>query len=266
MIGQEKLLSRLNVFTWETFPTAIILEGKFGCGKHTVCDILSQKFDVHLNDISSKITYDFILECYITPLRQLYVIDINKIMSSKRVDLIQNALLKFIEEPPNNARIIILCEHKNQLLPTIQNRCQIFKFVTYSVAELKQFAIVDLPDSLYDIYDTPGKVLAIPSSQSIEELMNLINNIIDNIYRASIPNILTIINKLDFGSGEGYDLHIFTSFMKYVLIHKLKDTATPIKYIKYYELTKKLTEQLTILNVNKQLLIEHYLLELKSVV
>ena len=35
----------------------------------------------------------------------------------------QNALLKTLEEPPNNSLIILLASHLNQLLPTVVSRC-----------------------------------------------------------------------------------------------------------------------------------------------
>jgi len=35
----------------------------------------------------------------------------------------QNALLKTLEEPPGNSKIILTCSHKSRLLPTIVSRC-----------------------------------------------------------------------------------------------------------------------------------------------
>lgn len=263
MIGQLKLLNRIDNFTWTTFPSSVIFEGDFGCGKHLLCTYLSEKFNVALQDISLNITSDFILNCYINSLPMLYMIDINKIMSSKNNVVVQNALLKFIEEPPQEAKICILCEHKSQLLPTIQNRCQLFVFEKYSIEELESFAEVDLLPELYYIYNTPGKILSVHDVTVVTDIIQLVDNIIENIHKASVPNILTIINKLDLGTGSGYDINVFISFMKYQLINKLK-LRSDDKYIKYYKLTKRLSEQLLLLNVNKQLLIENYLLELKS--
>lgn len=37
----------------------------------------------------------------------------------------QNALLKTLEEPPGNSKIILTCGHKSRLLPTIISRCAI---------------------------------------------------------------------------------------------------------------------------------------------
>ena len=40
----------------------------------------------------------------------------------------QNALLKILEEPPNNTIIILTVENKNLLLPTVLSRCKIIEF------------------------------------------------------------------------------------------------------------------------------------------
>lgn len=40
----------------------------------------------------------------------------------------QNALLKTLEEPPEDTTIIMLMENMNAILPTIQSRCQILRF------------------------------------------------------------------------------------------------------------------------------------------
>lgn len=37
----------------------------------------------------------------------------------------QNALLKTLEEPPGNSKIILTCSHKSRLLPTIVSRCAV---------------------------------------------------------------------------------------------------------------------------------------------
>lgn len=44
----------------------------------------------------------------------------------------QNALLKFLEEPPEGIHAILLCQDMNQVLSTILSRCQIIKFAPTS--------------------------------------------------------------------------------------------------------------------------------------
>ena len=266
MIGQERLKQRLSTYEWETFPSAVLFIGAFGCGKHTLCNEVSIQLNVPLTDISSLITDDFIMSCYTNPLPKLYLIDIPKLRSSKNVVLVQNTILKFIEEPPQNAKIILLCEHRNQVLPTICNRCQIYVFDRYTIDELKQITSVTLEDDwYYIIYDTPGKLLSLTSLSSVNELKELIHNIIFNIHKASIPNILTIPNKIDWGDGKGYNLQVFIALMDYALLDLIMTMPDVKIYIEYYKLTKKLSEQLLVLHVDTRLLFENYLLNLKGV-
>lgn len=46
----------------------------------------------------------------------------------------QNSLLKTLEEPPNNALLIVTCPHKKTVLPTVTSRCRNIK-VKYESSE-----------------------------------------------------------------------------------------------------------------------------------
>ncbi|TDT50572.1 DNA polymerase III subunit delta' [Fonticella tunisiensis] len=66
-----------------------------------------------------------------------------KIVIIKKVDNItvqgQNAILKTLEEPPEDTTIIMLAENLNSILPTIQSRCQILRFARTSGDSIKNF-------------------------------------------------------------------------------------------------------------------------------
>ena len=49
-----------------------------------------------------------------------------------------NALLKTLEEPSSKSYILLLCQHKSQLLPTILSRCQIITVANKTKAELQE--------------------------------------------------------------------------------------------------------------------------------
>ena len=269
MIGQTKLLSRIEKYTYETFPQASIFEGDFGCGKKTLTCIIGRKFDnLPIVDMSLTVSNDTILDTYTSAIPKLYVIDINKAGQSKKLIPLQNSILKFIEEPPANAKIIILCESKNQLLPTIQNRCQLFSFEKYSTSELQEFARgqnIEVENELFSLYDTPGKILSLLNTEfNYTKLNELIDNIIDNISRASIPNLLTIADKIDFGKG-GYNLDVFLKQMRSSLVSRMQ-TAEDCSIIGQYDrITAEFAKQLRALNINKEMLFENYLLRLKGV-
>ena len=270
MIGQTKLLNRIDKFTIESFPQASIFEGEVGCGKKSLVTYVGDKFSVPVTDITLQITSDLILDLYSVPSVNVYTIDIDVASSSKRITLLQNAILKFVEEPPQYSKIIILVKNKSQLLPTIQNRCQIFSFEKYTTDVLKQFSAehgIQIDEELYRVYDTPGKLLSLTEekNKNVDSLIELVNNVIDNISRASIPNTLTLVNKIDFGSG-GFDLSIFLSMMRLELVARMKLADTNyIKLKKYYTITSEFSYRVNMLGVNKQTLFENYLMKLKMV-
>ncbi len=267
MIGQEKLINKLNKYTFSTLPSSIIIEGGFGCGKHLIVEQLCNQLEIKLIDISLLIDNDMILSLYTKAIPSIYLIDISKASSSKKVELLQNSILKLIEEPPELAKIIIICETKNYLLHTIQNRCLIYTFEKYSIDELQQYCVqehIDIQDiSLFNIYDTPGKLKLLISTNDFADIVSLTQNIILNIGKANVSNILTICDKIDFGSG-GYNLYIFIQCMKLSLTQLLVNTSSFNLYKQMYLLTKQLSVDISWLGVDKKALFENYLLNLKS--
>ncbi|AUB31073.1 hypothetical protein [Spiroplasma floricola] len=55
-----------------------------------------------------------------------------------------NAILKFLEEPPNNTYAIILTNDKNQILPTIRSRCKLFSLENEIFEESEESKILNL--------------------------------------------------------------------------------------------------------------------------
>ena len=272
--GQDKLLDRINKFNYETFPQSSIIEGTTGCGKHTLVNYISDKFNVPIEDISGKISNDMIMDIYTKPNPTLYVIDMLQLNKSKRIDIVQNSLLKFIEEPPTDSKVIILCENKDNLLSTIQNRCQVFSFEKYNYTRLKQFTednnITLESEDLFCVYDTPGKLLNMTNEVCFSELKSLVDKVIDNIVRASIPNILTIPSKLNFDNSDGYDIDVFLHLMRTSLLNRMTDCSISNEEFNYlkkqYTCTCKVCEKIKMFNVNKKALFENYLMELKGVI
>ena len=215
-----------------------------------------------------------IMDIYTKPNPTLYVIDMLQLNKSKRIDIVQNSLLKFIEEPPTNSKVIILCENKDNLLSTIQNRCQIFSFEKYNYIRLKQFTedndIRVESEDLFCVYDTPGKLLNMTNEVCFSELKSLVDKVIDNIVRASIPNILTIPSKLNFDNSDGYDIDVFLHLMRTSLLNRMTDCSISNEEFNYlkkqYTCTCKVCEKIKMFNVNKKALFENYLMELKGVI
>ena len=105
IIGQKKLITKLDSFNLDTFPHSTLFIGEKGSGKHTIINYISENIiNLPIVDISETISYDYIDLIYRNPNPFIYLVDINK-MTEKE----QNILLKFVEEPLKNAYIMLLC-------------------------------------------------------------------------------------------------------------------------------------------------------------
>lgn len=254
MIGQTKLIEQLNKFDFLSLPQTILFVGEEGCGKHTVVSMLTAKFNVKLNDITKKLNYEQITEFFLNSDPCIYLIDGTSTISSNE----QNALLKFIEEPPTFCKIFLLAENENSFLDTIIGRCTKFKFDRYSLEELKNFTNDEF---LLNICKTPGQIKQFDDDN--KWVFKLCDTILQKIDCASIPNVLTISNKFNFGKDEN-NFNIMT-FMKLLLYYSLEYSInnTEKDYTKIYLIISSFYDKMKMSNVDKQKLFEECLFEIK---
>src|SRR5262249_22160123 len=57
-----------------------------------------------------------------------------------------NALLKLLEEPPEDANIFLLARDPGELLPTIRSRCVTFSLAALPVTEIESYLAEDRPE------------------------------------------------------------------------------------------------------------------------
>jgi DNA polymerase III delta' subunit len=154
IVGNDKLAVTIeNFIKAKRIPHAILIEGEYGTGKHTLASFLTKAIlcesenapclsckHCHLADISSHPDITVISpedgkkniavsqirelrnETVIKPhsaLKRVFIIDCADTMNPNA----QNALLKVLEEPPKTVMFILLAENKSALLDTIISRC-----------------------------------------------------------------------------------------------------------------------------------------------
>ena len=261
MFGQAKLQSQIESYiTTHTLPRTLMLQGEWGCGKHTLSKLISEKLGIDYQDITDNLTLDIIEQITLSPTPRVYVIDTSKISIKE-----QNVILKFLEEPLKNSYIILLTENKNKLLNTVINRCVCLSFEQYTDEELEQFVYEGKYNwcitSTEKYARTPGRLIQF-HQHSIFAMLDFIEKIFINISIANYSNVLTIPNKIAFKDDEKlYDFEVFV----YLLINKANDMYIEGK-IPYsaYELTSTFYNDCFIPHINKQHLFEHYLIELKQ--
>lgn len=257
MIGQPKLLQTIDRYIKsKTFPRTLMLEGPWGCGKHTVVREISEKLQIPVEDITDVLTLETIDNISISTSPKIYLIDSSSISIRE-----QNIILKFLEEPLKNAYIILLCQAKNKLIPTVLNRCVCLTFESYSDEELRNFLSESMSEDIFSLAHTPGMVMKL-QDPSAENMMSLATQIFEKLRVASYSNILTIPNKLYYKEPkEGlleFDLFV------YILLNIAYKSynAGKITYREYIY-TDNLYNACAIANINKQQLFEHYVVSLK---
>lgn len=144
---------------------AYLLEGVAGTGKKTLCAFIAKTLagkegadgalleridrwtcpDVRLisrdegkKNIGIDSVRDMIDDVLLTPAEldyKMYVFDGAETLSAQA----QNALLKVIEEPPENVYIMLLCENAQNILTTVRSRVQTVRMPTFSVDEIKEY-------------------------------------------------------------------------------------------------------------------------------
>lgn len=95
-------------------------------------------------NISIEAVRDMIDDVQLTPTEldfKMYIFDGAETLSAQA----QNALLKVIEEPPENVYIMLLCEDGTRILPTVRSRVQRIKMPLFSNDELRRFISVRVP-------------------------------------------------------------------------------------------------------------------------
>lgn len=170
-IGNEEVKEALSAaFTAGRFPHAVILQGSPGCGKKTLAGQIAKALvcrdpenapcgvcpsciraeagshpDIRVvegSGVTKSISVDTIKEMIADAYRMpeeahynVYVLH----MGSRTGDAAQNKLLKVIEEPPEGAVFLLVCESAEQLLPTIRSRAQIYTLNPPEIADAAAF-------------------------------------------------------------------------------------------------------------------------------
>ena len=130
----------------------------------------------------------------------------------------KNALLKILEEAPNQSLLLLICHNINGLLPTIKSRCRILKL---SPIDDKNMELL-LKDKIPSIKENEIKELIKISEGSIGTALNIYKNngldlqnkflgVIPEIFNKKNSGILEIINTV--GNSE----EIFNIFQDIVI-------------------------------------------------
>lgn len=257
IVGQQKICTRIDASTLDNFPRTLLLLGEYGSGKHLIVNYIADKFELEIEDISDNLTLETIDNITHRTSPKIYVINSKKLTIKN-----ENVILKFLEEPLKNSFVVVLCEHKSSIIPTVWNRCQVWELSTYEQDFLTTFT-QDKNDYLLRVANTPGKVLEY-QHYPLKEMFDLANKIFNSIQKANFANVLTISRFIAFkNEKDKFDFNLFLD----ILLEVCKEMYWNTKVTSgVYWLTNKLNNNKHIFNIDKKSLFEHYLIELKTMV
>ena len=260
IVGQQRLKDKMNKLTLGNIPRSILLCGEIGSGRHTIVYDISKRLNLDVLDITNRIDLDTIEYAIVGVEPHIYLVDTKNTTEKE-----QNTLLKFIEEPPGSAYIMLLSTNKDGLLQTIQNRCVVWTMDPYSEEELHQFygdCDAKKKEIVESIARTPGQVI-LYQQHPVVDMKTLSKTILNNIARATLPNTLTLIDRLSFkGEKQKFDPEIF---FKVFLLETKNEFITGNINGNAVDLSIKLLDAVTKYpNANKEHLFGKFLIELRS--
>ena len=216
------------------FPQASLLVGQSAQDKDDCLELISATLSVDLWDITNDIDYDYLNGLYLNVGAFLYTANLDSITPQK-----QNALLKFVEEPPVSCYVVLTTSSKF-ILPTLKTRCVEFDLHKYSREEIEELASTtgrqgeDL-NLLVNICETADDVKRFGEAD-LSSVRGLARNIVDNISKATLPNAISIANKYIYFKDpvEGKcSVELFTAVMSYVLRAEYCATRLRVLYDMY---------------------------------
>jgi len=178
----------------------------------------------------------------------------------------QNALLKILEEPPENTYIIIQSNRYKCLNQTIYSRCQMIHFNNLSQDELHTWAEDILQNkndkSIIPSYMTPKKISQLIENGSFQDLKEL-NNYLDSLFNKGINGkIINNVIELDIEFNEK---------LNYIIDFALSISQTgtsnihPVRLSDYIEKLSDFREDLFEINsLNQRYALNHLLLQIPS--
>lgn len=258
MIGQIELKNKLlKLYQNNKLPKAIILNAEEGYGKKELVKWFSQETNIPYRLFTKN------KDKTIIDLEQVQNALDNSINEYTKVFYVfeyiednikvENALLKFLEEPPQNITIFLLTKDLDKLLPTIKNRSMILNFSLYTREELKEFNNNELA---LELFKTPKSLL---EGQNIDLniLIQTTDKIADKLDLAWISNALKLSSFVDQNNPDGYNINIFIKALKYSYYKKYKETKDEKFKNKFFQLEKVLIH----LKSNNKFLMDNFIID-----
>lgn len=267
MIGQKHLIEVIDsLINEQVLPKFIILVGLRGSETNQIveyiekqCGSITLDMGTSVNDVREAIT------------RMQTIGSDNVLCTFKDADNMsisaKNALLKIVEEPPKNVRIIMTLQSLNSMPDTIRSRASVMTLLPYTTTEIGEYASRYNPTSeelgiIADICETPGDVDML-HEEGIIAFDEYVNNVIDNIADVSGANSFSIAKKIKFKEEDtGFDLILFFRAFIAKCLHRMPDDV--VRYAEAVRITTKHMQELKVNGLNAQSMFDIWILDIRE--
>ena len=269
MIGQERLLNRIDKMIDAGFPRFTIICGNKQSGRKMIANRIAKGLNAHL--INSNIKVDEIRDIIELSYKQseptLYLLaDVDKMSPAAK-----NALLKITEEPPRKAYFIMTLQDINSTLATLKSRGMVLNIDPYTPANLMEYAeskgynlTKEEQEIVSNICTVPGEVDLLVR-YNISEFYGFVQTVIESIGVVNGANAFKIGQRLSYKEEDGgWDISLFMRAIMYLCRQKMN--KEPIhQYRDSIAITSKYLSQMSVTGINKASTIDMWILEMRGI-
>lgn len=275
MIGQKNLLKQVEwMCKAGCFPRFSIIVGECGKQEKEIATYTANQMQAYISELpDNKIETirQIIVEAYKVHKPMIYVLNEADDMSLQA----KNALLKVTEEPPNNAYFIMLMNDVNNTLDTIRSRATIFTMEPYSRDDLSDYfdanwkADKDYKNIVINLSETPGDIDLLQTQVepcTADKFYEYVEKVVDNIGTVNGANSFKIAEKVALkDEPEKYSLKMFWRACCKLFYDSAMGADDYIGKWQAVKITSKALNELSIRGVNKQMLFDCWILDVREV-
>lgn len=254
MIGQKNNLNTIKQWRInKSIPRFIIISGEDGSGRLTLAKVIIKMIN------ASGVIMGNSIDDVRTTIENAYTITDTTCYIFRNADDMRNeaknALLKVVEEPPNNAYFIMTVENIDNMLGTIKSRGTVLNMEPYSRNELESLCMDEL---LLEYCSTPGQLKI--DKNEVETAENCVDEIINALIDKSGTRLLKSTTQLRAKKTETdkIDCDLFFRIFQRRLFNTMKSDL--IKFNPY--ILSNCKRQLSRSTINKKASIECMLIQI----